>query len=533
MKSGVLEESALTDPVERSVRLFALSLIDDVQKAGEKLSGLAKELRDGDAAGDEALHDFRVAVRRLRSWTRVFKPWLGDDFSKKDRRRLAKLGDATRVSRDATVHLEWLAKERASLNPRQRIGQVWLSERLSDKRREATADALSAVEEFAAVAPKLSQRLGYYRAPLRDTDAAAERFGSVIGERIGEEAKRLRRRLNTIDRFNDVESAHRARITAKNLRYLIHPVAALAEGGEPVMASLKKLQDALGDLHDVHIFARELAAATEDAASARARRVSEVVMTDEEEGETENDRIRRALSRDPGPGLLRLARLLHDRGIKAYAQIEQDWLNDSAPDFFDNVDEFARRIASSVSRGSEIERKFLLTHMPAVTADAPSVEIEQGYLPGDKVIERIRRVRYADGGEKWFRTIKSGTGVKRIEIEEETDATFARAMWRLTTNRLRKRRYSIREADDFTWEIDDFLDRNLVLAEIELPTADTTFEIPSWLTDVLDREVTDDPDYSNARLARSSGPHKPVTSPASTPGSITGTAIAQETLSTS
>lgn len=504
MKSGsVLEQSALNDPAERSVRLVALSLIDDVQKAGEKLSGLAKELRDGDPAADDALHDFRVAIRRLRSWTRAFKPWLGDDISKKDRRRLAKLGAASRVSRDASVHLQWLTKERASLTPRQRIGHAWLSERLTEKRRESAADALAAIGEFTRFAPKLSQRLGFYRAPLRDTDAGGERFGAVIAEQIEGEAQRLRRRLKGVDRFTDVEQAHRARIAAKNLRYLIQPVADLAEGGDAVISTLKKLQQALGDLHDVHIFANELAAATEEAASARARRVSEVVMTDEGGGESENDRIRRARSRDPGPGLLRLARLLHDRGMQAYAEVEREWLNDAAVDFFDSVQQFARSLASHRARGTEIERKFLLTRLPAVVAEAPSVEIEQGHLPGETVIERIRRVRYADGGDKWFRTIKSGNGVKRVELEEEADATFGRAMWRLTTNRLRKRRYSIRQADDFTWEIDDFLDRNLVLAEIELPTADTTFDIPAWLTEVLDREVTDDPEYSNARLARS------------------------------
>jgi CYTH domain-containing protein len=42
-----------------------------------------------------------------------------------------------------------------------------------------------------------------------------------------------------------------------------------------------------------------------------------------------------------------------------------------------------------------------------------------------------------------------------------------------------------------------------VLAEIELPTSEMKFELPPWLQDVLDREVTDEPEYSNARLARS------------------------------
>jgi len=66
-----------------------------------------------------------------------------------------------------------------------------------------------------------------------------------------------------------------------------------------------------------------------------------------------------------------------------------------------------------------------------------------------------------------------------------------------------KRRYSIRESEDLVWEIDEFLDRDLVLAEIELPRSEMKVELPPWLKDVLDREVTDEPEYSNARLARS------------------------------
>src|SRR5712692_8797379 len=111
----------------------------------------------------------------------------------------------------------------------------------------------------------------------------------------------------------------------------------------------------------------------------------------------------------------------------------------------------------------EIEHKYLLKRLPMVTAEAPSVEIEQGYLPGEKLIERLRRIRFADGAEKWFRTVKAGTGLERVEIEEEADADLSRTMWQLTEGRrLRKRRYSIRESDDIVWEVDEFLDRELV-----------------------------------------------------------------------
>jgi CHAD domain-containing protein/CYTH domain-containing protein len=503
MKSIVTDEAMLREPVDRGVRLVAISLLDDAQTAADKLTSLSKELRAGDGAGNEALHDFRVSIRRLRSWVRAFKPWLGDDLRAKQRRRFSRIAETTRIARDASVHLEWLRKERSALSARQRVGQTWLSERLDVQRSGGIDAALAAAADFAPRVPKVTGRLDSYRAPVRDVDDTA-RFGAVVAERLLKESEKLRGRLADVHGFTDVKQLHRARIAAKNLRYVAEPVSDLIRDGGAMIETLKALQDGLGDLHDVHVFAEELVAATEGAAGSRARRVSEVVLADDKD-DSEDDRVRRARARDPGPGLLGIARLLHERGMHAYAKLESDWLNDAGAPFFERVSEVAAELSGRTSRADkEVERKFLLKRLPLAAVDAPSVEIEQGYLPGEKLVERLRRLRFADGAEKWFRTVKSGKGLERVELEEEADADLSRAMWQLTQGRrVHKRRYSIRESEDLVWEVDEFLDRDLVLAEIELPTPDTEVELPPWLKDVLDREVTDEPDYSNARLARS------------------------------
>jgi CYTH domain-containing protein len=213
--------------------------------------------------------------------------------------------------------------------------------------------------------------------------------------------------------------------------------------------------------------------------------------------------LKRVRARDPGPGLIHLERLLQERGTRAYAAIERDWLNDAGASFFEKVLVHAAEVARSAARGIEIERKFLLKRVPETALGAPSVEIEQGYLPGEALVERVRRVRSSDGAERWFRTVKLGSGIERLELEEEADADLGRSMWQLTNGRrLRKRRYSIPGTDNLVWEVDEFLDRPLVLAEIELETPETDVELPPWLRAVMDREVTDDPEYTNARLAR-------------------------------
>jgi len=500
MKSTRLEEKTLSEPVDRGVRLVALSMIDDAREAAEKLTALSTQLRDSVPDADEALHDFRVEVRRLRGWLRAFRPWLRADVSPKRRRALSRIADATRASRDATMHLHWLHKERPALSARQRVGQSWLRQQLEQARSDGSDDALSAAADFHSQAEKLGRGLQYYRTPVSD-GGSGDKFGTIYAQRVLKQAKDLQKRLADVERFSDVRQAHRARIATKNLRYLIEPVAELVADGAAIIDTLKSLQDSLGDLHDVHVFGDELVAATEKSAGSRARRVSEIVLA-EDDVEGEEDRVRSARARDPGPGLLGLARLLHERGMRAFEEVERAWLNDKAADFFGRVRRFADHLAEHAAAGTEIEHKYLLKRLPAAATDAPSVEIEQGYLPGKRVFERIRRVELPDGGERWFRTVKSGDGVERIELEEETDPDLARAMWVLTHGRrLRKRRYSIRESDDLVWEIDQFLDRNLVLAEIELPRADTNFELPEWMADVLEREVTDEPEFSNAWLA--------------------------------
>lgn len=150
----------------------------------------------------------------------------------------------------------------------------------------------------------------------------------------------------------------------------------------------------------------------------------------------------------------------------------------------------------------EIERKYLLARLPTFPAPIEVLEIDQGYLPGTKLLERLRRQRGRDGATRYFRTVKLGSGVERLELEDETDARTFEHLWLLTEGRrLTKRRHRVARGPDI-WEIDEFTDRALVLAEIELARADAPVHLPDWLTPALVREVTDEPQYTNRSLAR-------------------------------
>ena len=147
----------------------------------------------------------------------------------------------------------------------------------------------------------------------------------------------------------------------------------------------------------------------------------------------------------------------------------------------------------------EIERKFLLSALPELPRAIEVLDIDQGYLPG---AARLRHQRSSTGTERFFRTVKHGIGVRRLEVEDEIDrATFDRLWPETAGRRVRKRRYVVPNGEDH-WEIDEFLDRPLVLAELEFDDPESTVTIPDWLSPVLVRDVTDEPSYTNRSLAR-------------------------------
>jgi adenylate cyclase len=150
----------------------------------------------------------------------------------------------------------------------------------------------------------------------------------------------------------------------------------------------------------------------------------------------------------------------------------------------------------------EIERKYLLRALPDLPRAVAILDIDQGYLPGEKLVERLRREQSRDGVVRYYRTVKLGSGIERIEVEELTDERVFAHLWQLTEGRrLRKRRHVVPDGDHM-WEIDEFLDRPLVLAEIELERADEKVKIPGWLQPTVVRDVTDEREYTNRSLAR-------------------------------
>lgn len=149
----------------------------------------------------------------------------------------------------------------------------------------------------------------------------------------------------------------------------------------------------------------------------------------------------------------------------------------------------------------EIERKYLLSALPPRVRGVAAATIRQGYLPGEALIERIRSTTLR-GRTSWVRTVKLGAGIARIEVEEPASPALGRALFALTAGkRVEKKRYAIPDGD-LVWEVDAFTDRDLVLAEVELPDVATIVHIPEWLAPYIVRDVTEEQAFTNWSLAR-------------------------------
>jgi adenylate cyclase len=147
--------------------------------------------------------------------------------------------------------------------------------------------------------------------------------------------------------------------------------------------------------------------------------------------------------------------------------------------------------------GTEIERKFLVNDS-SWKKSIQAVRCCQGYLcPGSGITVRVRVM-----ADKGYLTIKGkGAGIARREYEYAIPVVDAREMLERLCEKplIEKNRYTFEHAG-MVWEVDEFFGENigLIVAEVELEREDQMFSLPAW----VGREVTGDPKYFNAALAR-------------------------------
>lgn len=468
-----LTESLLERSPEETSRHLCLGLL---QEAAEALSRLER------AADDEALHDFRVALRRLRSLIGAYRPYLKGSVKKKLRKRLKELAASTNAARDREVQVAWLSGAAGQFDPHAERGAQFLLERLS-----SIETAASGVEElrerFWALHHPLEKSLSRLRLRLEEDGPS---FLSATGGLLAEKAGILEDSLRRVGSPDDGPALHRCRIEAKRLRYVLEPLQAEVSGVRGLVGEMKALQDLLGDLQDARVLAQTISDELERAAVEEARRLRDIAFQEGTIG-------------DPGhgaahPGLLALLRAQRERRDRVYEELSRGWLPPACEPFFQELSSLARRLASS--ERPKPRRRFLLTSVPdeARRGRAPRF-IRQSFLSGRRIHEQVLSIR--TGARSRYLRVSSIDG--RSRAEEPISRERFEAFWSVADDhRLERVSYEVREGGGVWW-IDEIPERNLVLAEV---ASDGEVTPPDWMKSFVVREITGIRKYEWESLAK-------------------------------
>ena len=225
-----------------------LVYLDGLVAEMQRLVPLA--LRDWD---EQAVHQSRVATRRLKAGVDLFRPVLSDDarraFAKVTRRLRRRLGPL----RDLDVMLSHL--DDLSKNARHAKAAAWVASRLRRQREVARGQSL----EDTSPSKVLAKVDGSWSALRGEILEAAEAIDSLLVESIhlqldafAEQADRLVCPPAEAENSAAVpQDVHQLRIAGKALRYTLEMAK---EHGRPldsrVMRTFKRMQEALGLWHD-------------------------------------------------------------------------------------------------------------------------------------------------------------------------------------------------------------------------------------------------------------------------------------------
>jgi CYTH domain-containing protein len=146
----------------------------------------------------------------------------------------------------------------------------------------------------------------------------------------------------------------------------------------------------------------------------------------------------------------------------------------------------------------EIEKKFIIEHIPFPLDNFRNVKITQGYVAVEEGYAEVR-IRHIE--DKYVLTVKSDRSNYRFENECVLDTSNGVKLLCFCKNRIvKKTRYYI-PYNNVQIELDIFEGKleGLVVAEVEFKSFDDikNFITPSW----FGLDVTDDKRYKNKNLA--------------------------------
>ncbi|GEL99569.1 CHAD domain-containing protein [Cellulomonas terrae] len=215
----------------------------------ERLLASVPEVRAGD---DDAVHDARVATRRLRAALSVYRPVLDRDVTDPLRGELAELGHVLGAARDAHVEGHALRRRLEREDPSLVVGPV--ERRIEEDRSAARLLAQDRVDAWLASA-RFGELVATLVPDLPTGPRAPDDAATVL-------PRHARRAWDRLDRTLEVaasaapgedrdEALHEVRKAARRARYASEVAAAVV--GAPARRSAKRahrVQEILGAQHD-------------------------------------------------------------------------------------------------------------------------------------------------------------------------------------------------------------------------------------------------------------------------------------------
>ena len=222
-------------------------------------------LLDTAAIGDdtmdpEALHRFRVALRRLRCDLRSLRPFLDRARVKDLRKRLSELDELVRPIRDGDVMIERLSRTAGRVHTSIDAEIVESIHQLLTTQTDAARFALREALESGRFDGLLGDLAGL-NADAIVVDADATRFVEdlqQLNKQLWREVRRLAKRL--LDDADDDE-LHRLRVRAKRARFLAEAsTPELGRSAKRRARDAERIQRVLGEHQDSVVFSRQLLA---------------------------------------------------------------------------------------------------------------------------------------------------------------------------------------------------------------------------------------------------------------------------------
>jgi inorganic triphosphatase YgiF len=271
LRLGALSKSArgfslLDGTLRRPSKARPVSLADDAS-AGDAFRAIAfaclAHLRLNEdvflhTRDAEALHQLRVALRRLRSAFTLFKPVLAQDAAAATlREEIKRITEPFGHARNLDVFLAETLPAEMAKRPDE-AGLDDLRERLEAERARAHDGVLATLEsqEWRGLILDVAAWLetGAWRTgpAAPDRDAPAADFAAQV---LDKALRRIRKRGRHLDRL-EAEERHRVRIEAKKLRYgaeffaSLYTEKKLRKRHKAFVSALSDLQDHLGTLND-------------------------------------------------------------------------------------------------------------------------------------------------------------------------------------------------------------------------------------------------------------------------------------------